>query len=182
MVVARDLLGCRLVRRVGRSTSVLEISETEAYLGAVDAASHAAFGRRTERVQPMYGPAGCAYVYFVYGMHCCFNVVCGREGVAEAVLLRAGRPVDGALAMRRRRGLNEVAGEERVAGGPAMLCQAMSIDGEWSGRPLTGAGLFIAAGRGIQEREVVRGPRVGVDYAGTAKEWPLRYRVVSSES
>ncbi len=181
IAVARDLLGCHLMRRVGRSTSILEISETEAYLGAVDPASHAAFGRRTERVEPMYGPPGHAYVYFVYGMHWCMNVVCAREGVAEAVLLRAGTPVKGEATMRRRRGLATSAGAERIAGGPAMLCQAMAIDGRWSGRPLNGAGLVIAAGLKIQEREVVRGPRVGVDYAGTASEWPLRYRVVDGD-
>lgn len=182
VVVARELLGCRLVRRVGTSTSVVEITETEAYLGAVDAASHAAFGRRTARVEPMYGPAGTAYVYFVYGMHWCLNAVCAGEGVAEAVLIRGGRPVEGVSTMLRRRGLDAGASDSEIAGGPAKLCQALGIDGRCNTRSLASKGLSIARGREIDWREVVRGPRVGVDYAGAAKEWPLRYRVVSRES
>lgn len=162
--------------------TALEIVETEAYLGAVDAASHAAFGRRTDRIQPMYGPAGHAYVYFVYGMHWCFNVVCGSEGVAEAVLVRAGQPVEGETTMLRRRGLETGASPEEIAGGPAKLCQALGIDGRWSGRSLQRRALYVAEGRLVDERTVVQGPRVGVDYAGTAKEWPLRFRIVGRRS
>ena len=89
-VVARDLLGCRLIRRFpGGERRAVVIVETEAYLGAKDRAAHTWNGRRTPRVAPMWGPGGHAYVYFVYGMHFCLNVVTGREGVPEAVLLRA---------------------------------------------------------------------------------------------
>ncbi|HSB62856.1 MAG TPA: DNA-3-methyladenine glycosylase [Thermoanaerobaculia bacterium] len=92
-VVARDLLGCRLVRRFpGGEKRAVVIVETEAYLGEKDRAAHTWNGRRTPRVAPMWGPGGHAYVYFVYGMHFCLNVVTGREGVPEAVLLRAGVP------------------------------------------------------------------------------------------
>ncbi len=177
--VARDLLGRHLVREVGSAITVLEITETEAYLGAIDPASHASFGRRTQRVEPMYGPPGRSYVYFVYGMHWCFNVVCGEEGVADAVLVRAGRPVQGEATMRRRRGLKAGSDSGRLAGGPAMLCQAMAIDGRCNQRGLQGRGLHLAPGRLVREDRVVHGPRVGVDYAGEAKEWPLRYRLAT---
>jgi len=177
IAVARDLLGCHLVRRVGRSTTVIEITETEAYLGAVDPASHAAFGRRTQRVEPMYGPAGFAYIYFVYGMHWCCNVVCATEGVADAVLVRAGIAIEGRATMLKRRHLKEQASDKGLAGGPAKLCQAMAIDGKLNNYDLQGPSLFLAPGRNVAEAEVLREPRVGVDYAGRAKDWPLRYRV-----
>jgi DNA-3-methyladenine glycosylase len=91
--VARDLLGCRLVRRFpdGRTRSVV-IVETEAYLGVKDRAAHTWNGRRTARVAPMWGPGGHAYVYFVYGMHHCLNIVTRKEGEPEAVLIRAAVP------------------------------------------------------------------------------------------
>ena len=91
--VARALLGCRLTRRLpdGTTRSVILV-ETEAYLGVKDRAAHTWNGRRTARVEPMWGEGGHAYVYFVYGMHFCMNVVAGKEGIPEAVLLRAGIP------------------------------------------------------------------------------------------
>ena len=165
------------MRKVGSTVSILEIIETEAYLGAIDPASHAAFGRRTKRVKPMYGPPGHAYVYFVYGMHWCFNVVCGEEGVADAVLVRAGRPVQGEVTMRRRRRMEGGSDSREVAGGPAMLCQAMGIDGRSNQVNLQSRALYLTPGSAATHDEIVRGPRVGVDYAGRAKEWPLRYRL-----
>ncbi len=165
------------MRVVGASTSILEITETEAYLGAIDPASHAAFGRRTKRVAPMYGPPGHAYIYFVYGMHWCFNVVCGQQGVADAVLIRAGVPVGGEATMQHRRGQKPGVNAKDLAGGPAKLCQAMGIDCRSNARSLQGSGLFLVHGRRVPESEVIRGPRVGVNYAGEARKWPLRYQI-----
>lgn len=125
-LVARELLGCFLLRQVGDLTLRARICETEAYLGPTDPASHAFHGR-TPRTAPMFGPAGIAYVYFIYGMHYCFNVVTGREGEPEAVLIR------GAVA-----GTPEA---PQLLAGPALLCRAFSIDLSCNGEDLCRPGL-----------------------------------------
>jgi DNA-3-methyladenine glycosylase len=125
-LVARDLLGCWMVRQLGDLTLRARICETEAYLGPTDPASHA-FRGRTPRNAPMFGPAGIAYVYFIYGMHYCFNVVTGQKGEAEAVLIRGG-----------------VAGTPETPnrlGGPALLCRALNIDLSCNGTDLCVPGL-----------------------------------------
>ena len=120
--VARDLLGKRLVHRVGGVERVGRIVETEAYLGPHDLAAHSARGL-TPRTRVMFGPPGHAYVYFVYGMHWCVNVVTQAEGTASAVLLRALEPVKNV---------------EGRTNGPALLCRAMGIDGRLNGHDLVG--------------------------------------------
>jgi DNA-3-methyladenine glycosylase len=160
--VARALLGCRLTHRLpdGKTRSVILV-ETEAYLGVKDRAAHTWGGRRTPRVAPMWGEGGHAYVYFVYGMHFCMNVVTQRAGVPEAVLLRAGIPEE------------EGGG---VASGPAKLCAYLGVTTALSGASLAGPGLVLS--RGPRWRfDVLVGPRVGVDYAGAAAAWPLRFAV-----
>lgn len=175
--VARGLLGRWLVRQAddGRRL-VLRIVEAEAYLGAPDAASHAAGGRRTARNESLYRPGGYAYVYFIYGMHFCLNAVSGRRGVGSAVLLRAGEPVEGEASMRERRGLDgRRVRPGDVAGGPGKLCQALAIGGAFDGAPLYRGPLWIAAGEPVAPDEVAAGPRIGVAYAGEAAAWPLRF-------
>jgi DNA-3-methyladenine glycosylase len=173
-VVARDLLGRYLVREGGRSRRVLRLTETEAYLGARDRASHAWNGRRTARNESMYLAGGHAYVYFVYGMHYCLNVVTGPADHAEAVLLRAGEPVEGEAAMARARG-----GARPLALGPGRLCAALGVDRRFDGVLLRRPPLWLAAGESIEESAVSAGPRVGIDYAGAASAWPLRFRARS---
>jgi DNA-3-methyladenine glycosylase len=173
--VARDLLGRYLVRDLDGERSVLRLVETEAYLGARDRASHAWNGRRTARTETMYLEGGHAYVYFVYGMHWCLNAVTGRRDHAEAVLLRAGEPVAGETAMRRRRGLVAGTRAGELAGGPARLCQALAIDRGSNGAPLWRGDLRLCAGEPAGEAEIAVAPRVGVAYAGEAAHWPLRF-------
>jgi DNA-3-methyladenine glycosylase len=173
--VARDLLGRYLVRELGGARLVLRLVETEAYMGAVDRASHAWNGRRTARVEAMYLEGGHAYVYFVYGMHWCLNAVTGPPGHAEAVLLRAGEPVAGERTMRRLRGLGPQARPGDVAGGPARLCEALGIDRRLDGAPLWRGGLKLCAGAPVAGEEVAAGARIGVAYAGEAASWPLRF-------
>jgi DNA-3-methyladenine glycosylase len=175
--VARDLLGRLLVRELDGERLALRIVETEAYLGGPDRASHAWGGRRTARNESLYLPGGHAYVYFIYGMHFCLNAVTGEAGVGSAVLLRAGEPVEGAPRMAA---LREVACRVRpgdLAGGPGKLCRALAIDRALDGAPLDGAPLWIAAGEPVPDGEVAAGPRVGVDYAGEAAAWPLRFAI-----
>jgi DNA-3-methyladenine glycosylase len=171
--VAPRLLNTLLVRgdRVGR------VVEVEAYRGEEDPASHA-FRGRTRRNATMFGPAGHLYVYFTYGMHWCANVVCGEEGVARAVLLRAVAPVSGLEAMRAAR---PGARRDRDLGsGPAKLCQAFGITGADDGVDLVdGAGGGAGALRLLTDgacppRRPGRGPRVGISVGA---ELPWRWWV-----
>lgn len=177
--VARSLLGRYLIRRHAGGPRVLRIVETEAYLGAPDAASHARGGHRTPRVESLYLPAGHAYVYFVYGMHHCFNVVTDPEGAGGAVLIRAGAPVEGRERMWASRGRAGPPRPGELAGGPARLCQALEIDRALDGIFLADpdSPLRISDGEPVDPERIATGPRVGVAYAGEAAGWPLRFAV-----
>ena len=148
--VAEDLLGMHLVHVVAGVERVGRIVEVEAYLGPHDLAAHSARGL-TPRTRVMFGPPGHMYVYFIYGMHWCANVVTQAEGKASAVLLRALEPVKNV--------------EERTSG-PALLCRAMGIDGRLNGHDLLSDALFIRRPRVREDIRLVRRPRIGVDYAG----------------
>lgn len=184
--VARRLLGCRLVRVLDDGTRLSGvIVETEAYCGAPDLASHAVGGRRTARNEAMYAQAGTSYVYFTYGMHFCFNVVCGEVDVPLAVLVRALEPVEGIEEMKRRRaaGRNALSiermKERDLCSGPAKLCAAMGIDRALNGVDLVkDERLWIERGEGVENVGV--GPRIGI---GFAKDWidkPLRFWVAGN--
>jgi DNA-3-methyladenine glycosylase len=162
--VARALLGCWLVSRMDGVARAVQICETEAYLGEADPASHARMGP-TPRNLPMYGPPGFAYVYLIYGMHHCLNVVTGPQGRAEAVLLRGARPSPH-LPGRR-------------LDGPARLCAALGIDLSQNRLDLcqrSGGTLWLEAGAAPEE-EVLVGPRVGVSDPS-----PLRFRIGSASA
>ena len=171
--VARDLIGAELVHDspLGRVSG--RIVETEAYAGPEDLAAHSARGR-TGRNAVMFGPAGRVYVYFVYGMHHCLNVVCGPGAKPEAVLLRAAAILDGEDLARARRGRSVP--RERIAAGPGNLARAFGVDGSLNGASLVDGPLWIAAPRGPVE--VAARLRIGVDYAGEWAQRPLRFVVV----
>lgn len=177
-LVAPDLLGRYLIRCVaGKRTAVGRVVEVEAYLGADDPASHAAGGRRTRRTATMYLAGGVAYVYLIYGLHHCVNVVCGREDEAQAVLIRAIEPVEGVRWMSANRGLAGSPRRGQIGGGPGKLCQALAIDRSFDGASLLTGELVVAAGVAAQPEDIARGPRVGVDYSGVAATWPLRFGI-----
>ena len=155
-LVARELLGKLLVHQAGGVIRVGKIVETEAYLGEHDLAAHSSKGR-TRRTEIMYGPPGYAYVYFIYGMYYCVNVVTERAGHASAVLLRAVEPVKNL--------------EGRTCG-PGLLCRAMKIDKALNGHDLLSDDFFIAAPETVEEIPIVKGPRIGVAYA---KHWARRH-------
>ncbi|MDH3744147.1 MAG: DNA-3-methyladenine glycosylase [Acidobacteriota bacterium] len=173
--VARELLGRYLVRRQDGSRLTLRIVETEAYLGEGDRASHAWRGQRTPRTKTLFRAGGCAYVYFIYGIHHMFNVVAAEEGVAHAVLVRAGEPVEGVERMASNRGLGCKMRPGAVAGGPGRLCQALVIDRGYDGVGLSRGELVITRGEPVDRRGTAVGPRIGVDYAAEAAAWPLRF-------
>jgi DNA-3-methyladenine glycosylase len=152
ILVARELLGKHLVHqeRIGR------IVEVEAYLGPHDLAAHSARGL-TARTKVMFGPPGHAYVYFIYGMYYCMNIVTEREGHASAVLLRAIEPI---------------ANIEGRTQGPGLLCKAMGIDKRLNAHDLLSDNFYIAAPSMTKSFAIVKRPRVGVDYA---KHWAKRH-------
>jgi DNA-3-methyladenine glycosylase len=175
--VARDLLGRYLVRELDGERLVLRLVETEAYLGGPDRASHAWGGRRTPRNESLYLPGGHAYVYFIYGMHWCLNAVTGEADIGSAVLLRAGEPVEGETRMVANRNWKRPPRPGDLAGGPGKLCQALGIDRSLDGVLLDRPPLLITGGKPFTDDEVAAGPRIGVDYAGEAAAWPLRFAV-----
>lgn len=176
--VARDLLGCVLVRRLpGEAPIAGTVVEVEAYCGPRDLACHSAGGRRTARNEVLYGPPGHAYVYFTYGMHHCFNVVTRGEGIAEAVLVRAVSPLTALESMRELRGLAPTVLDARLARGPGNLCRAFAIDRSLNGADLTASPLTIHRGRAFGAAQVRRSPRIGIDYAGPYVDKPWRFYI-----
>jgi DNA-3-methyladenine glycosylase len=180
--LARALLGQVLVRVLADGTRLAgRITETEAYLGVEDKAAHSYGGRHTPRNAAMWGPAGHAYVYFVYGMHYCMNVVARRAGDPQAVLLRALEPLEGLEAMRANRAGRIPAARltpRDLCSGPARLCQALAIDRALDHADLvTGGELFIERGRRGPPGRIKALPRIGIDYAGEWAARPLRFVV-----
>jgi DNA-3-methyladenine glycosylase len=168
--VAHDLLGKLLVRNEGSHQRIARIVEVEAYLGERDAASHARRGP-TPRAAIMFGPPGFLYVYLVYGMHHCMNVVAETDGTAGAVLLRAAEPV---------RGFDEVA-DPRPLAGPGKTCAALGISRLHNGSDLCAATpLFLSDDRARPGFRIKRSARIGVDYAGAWAQRRLRFYVAGN--
>ncbi len=180
LAAARALLGARLVRMPdapGEECRSGRIVEVEAYLGTDDRASHARMGP-TPRNRVMFGPPGMAYVYLVYGMHHCLNIVTEADGRAAAVLVRAVEPEGGLEAMRVARG-RPATPDHRLAAGPGCVGAAFSVDRSFTGMDLcsTSSPLhLVAAPPDGPARDVVSGPRIGIAYAGepwTSRPWRL---------
>ena len=162
LTLAPRLLGKILVHRTPAGVSAGIVLETEAYLGPEDKGAHSFGGRPTPRTRIQYGPGGYAYVFRVYGMHCCFNVVCGEAGQPHVVLLRALRPLQGIELMQRRRGTEEYAA---LADGPGKLCSAMGIGMEQYGADLCGNELYLLDRPELPPERILVSPRVNIDYA-----------------
>lgn len=161
VTVARELLGKFLVRRVAAEERIARIVEVEAYVGAHDLASHSSKGL-TARTRVMFGPPGYAYVYLIYGMHHCMNVVTEREGNGAAVLLRAVEPV------------KNIKGR---TSGPGLLSRAFGITRQLNGHDLLSPDFFVAESGARQEIKIVKRGRVGVDYAGVWAGKLLRFYI-----
>jgi DNA-3-methyladenine glycosylase len=165
LVVARELLGQRLVKIGRRQRLVGVITEVEAYIGEEDLACHARVGRSV-RNAVMYGKPGHLYVYFTYGMHWMMNLVTEREGFPAAILLRGMIPTEGIGLMRRRRGR-----ANHLTDGPAKIAQALAIDKRWNGIDLCARNstLFVERSDFVPETLIVTAPRVGLGY--TPEPW-----------
>ena len=170
-LVARELLGAVLECATSDGVAAGRIVETEAYLGPDDPACHAVAGR-TERTRHLHGPPGIAYVYFIYGVHWCFNAVTREEGHGSAVLVRAIEPLSGLPLMRARR--PAARRDVDLTNGPGKLCQALGIDGSLNGVPLHRRPLRILEEAAVDDAAVDITARIGITQAA---DWPLRWVV-----
>ncbi len=171
--VARDLLGAVLRCTTSDGLASGRIVETEAYLGEHDLACHATAGR-TQRTRWLYGASGTAYVYFIYGVHWCFNAVTRAVGSPSAVLVRALEPLEGVELMRERRGAVR---ERDLTNGPGKVCEALGITGAQNGIPLRKSAIEILRGVAVPDSKVVVTPRIGITKSA---EWPLRWYVAEN--
>ncbi len=146
----------------------------EGYIGPDDPAAHGYGNRKTQRNSALFGLPGTSYVYFIYGMHWCFNAVTEAEGYPSAVLIRALEPLAGLEAMKRRR---RTQNETRLCSGPARLCQALGIDGSLNGKSLQRSGVRILRSDKLKALAIYAGPRIGISQA---VDWPLRFAERSS--
>lgn len=170
--LARELLGKYLITEINGVQTGGKITETEAYRAPEDRASHAYNYRRTKRNEVMYHAGGIAYVYFVYGIHNMFNVVTNTAENPHAILIRAIKPEIGLETMLQRR--NKSRPDKTLTSGPGSVTQALGITREHNGLPLDGPPIWIED-RGIKPRNIVVGPRVGIDYAGEDALLPWRF-------
>ncbi|WP_017416274.1 DNA-3-methyladenine glycosylase [Clostridium tunisiense] len=179
--VAKELLGKKLVHKInGRILSGI-IVETEAYMGIQDKAAHSYGGRKTERTKVMFEAGGVSYIYFIYGLYYCFNVVTAEEGIPQAVLIRAVQPVEGIEDMallRANKNIKELTKKQiiNIANGPAKLCSALKLDKTLNAVSLTSDILYIEDVN-YNNFEIVETTRIGIDYAEEAKDYPWRFYI-----
>lgn len=174
VVLARDLLGKVICTRFDGVLTKGMITETEAYAGTTDRASHAFGGRRTRRTETMYKTGGIAYVYLCYGIHHLFNVVTHQEGVPHAVLLRGVKPLSGMPQMQERRKGKRIG--KGFSDGPGTAAQALGIQTKHNGLSLQGPEVWIEdINTTVSDTDVIIGPRIGVDYAGEDAKLPYRF-------
>ena len=176
--VAEGLLGKYLVVKRGGKILVGKIVETEAYIGEDDLACHASKGR-TNRSETLYQKAGTIYVYMIYGMYHCLNIVTEREYFPSAVLIRAVEPVEGTEVMKKLRKTDAL---RNLASGPGKLCMALGINKKMNGRSIFGDEIYIEdRGEKIAKKNIARAKRIGVDYAGVCAHYPWRFYIKDNE-
>ena len=172
---AEKLLGKILIHRSPDGLTAGRIVELEAYMGESDRGCHAYGGRRTKRTGIMYAEGGHAYVYLIYGMYCCMNIIVNREDIPHCIFLRALEPVEGIELMKWRRGTDKL---RNLCSGPGRLCNAMGIDKTLYGEDLCGDRLWLEDD-GCKP-VIIRGKRVNIDYAGEDAEKDWRFAVKGS--
>ena len=172
--LAPALLGKILVHKTAEGVTSGIIVETEAYIGPDDKGAHSCGGVPTARTAVMFGKGGFAYVYLIYGMYSCFNVVANVKDKPEAVLIRALEPLDGVELMKMRRGTDK---PENLCSGPGKLCSALGITREQSGADLCKNELFILDKPELSKSEIIVSPRINIDYAEEYRDKLWRYFV-----
>lgn len=179
VTVARELLGKVLVHKTGGQELRAIIVETEAYGGIPDKAAHSYGGKKTPRTKIMFGDPGFSYVYLIYGIYNCFNIVVAKEGDPQAVLIRALEPLEGleTMAINRYNKDYKKLSQKQIYGltnGPGKLCMAMNIDKSLNGEDLSQDTLYLEAGK-EEEQKIVEAKRIGIDYAQEAKDYLWRF-------
>lgn len=185
-VVAEELLGKFLIRKYEENILIGKIVETEAYIGKIDKACHAYGGRKTPRIMPLYSACGIAYVYSIYGMYHCFNVITGEENDPQGVLIRAIEPIEGLDEISKNRFkkvFNELKKKEilNLTSGPSKLCIALNIDKKLNNHSIFNDELYIAVSNSIEKIQTVKSKRVGIDYSEEAKDFLWRYYVKNNK-
>ena len=180
--VAQDLLGKVLVREVDGKVLKGKIVETEAYIGAIDKACHAYNGRRTKRTEILYEDAGVSYIYFIYGLYHCFNVVTNKKDVAEAVLIRALEPInelDYISEIRYNKKYDELTKTQlkNLTNGPSKLCLAYLLNKDLNAVKLYEKGAVYITDDNNETFEIVESKRIGIDYAEEAKDFLWRFYI-----
>ncbi len=185
--VAKELLGKVIVRKTREGVMKGIIVEDEAYIGPEDKGSHSYGGRRTKRNEVMYGLPGRAYVYQIYGMYFCLNVVTRKLGMPEAVLIRAVQPIQGIelMAKNRRIELKSEKDEIKISNGPGKLCKAMKIDKSLNGADLLGDEIYIEnPPKNVLTKfgsfKIQSSPRIGIDYAEEYRDVPWRFYIIGN--
>jgi DNA-3-methyladenine glycosylase len=175
--LAKDLIGKTICTRINNKLTGGIITETEAYAGVSDRASHAYGGRRTNRTRTMYGSGGVSYVYLCYGIHRLFNIVTNSQDIPHAVLVRAIYPTKGVEEMIKRRGVKF---SEKLCNGPGKVSQALGIDLIHNNVPLNGKTIWLQDDHvNINENDIQEGPRIGIDYAGEDAKLPYRFWITN---
>ena len=172
--IAKKLIGKRLCTNFDNKFTSGIIIETEAYAGITDKASHAFGGKLTDRTKTMYDDAGTAYVYLCYGIHHLFNIVTNKKGIPHAILIRAILPEEGIETMMKRRKKKTI--DKTFSGGPGTVSKALGIQVKHSGKSLLENEIWVEeTGIKIPKKEIIAGPRIGVDYAGEDAKLPYRF-------
>ncbi len=184
LTVAKNLLGKYIVRIKDNTPLILKITETEAYIGSIDKACHAHPNKRTPRTETMFLKGGNAYVYLIYGMYHCLNIVTEKENIPCAVLIRGAVPVPSsnlnALSLLRYgKSYNELTPYQlkNFANGPGKLCKALEITKSFDKESLSGNKLYICEGETVDEEKIKVGKRINIDYAEEAKDFMWRFYI-----
>lgn len=185
ILVAKELLGKVLVHEIDGQRIAVKIVETEAYMGFEDKAAHSYGGKRTSRVEVMYGDPGFSYLFMIYGMYFCFNIVTNEKEKPQAVLIRAAEPVEGIewMAQKRfERSYEQLTKSQRrgLTNGPGKLCRALSLDKSFNGMDLCGNEVYVEEDKS-RNLSIVTTKRVGIDYAEEAKDYPWRFYIEGNE-
>jgi DNA-3-methyladenine glycosylase len=181
IIVAKELLGKIIVHEIDGHKVSAKIVEVEAYMGVEDKAAHSYGGRRTPRVEVMYREPGFSYVFIIYGMYHCFNIVTREVGIPQAVLIRAVEPIEGfdLMAQNRFNKSYDELNKSQLLGltnGPGKLCKALLINKDQNGEDLCGSKLYMLEGE-KENFEIISSKRVGIDYAEEAKDFLWRFYI-----